>query len=89
LKKENFLVSQDGWKSPTRQRQFFDEFAKSKLFDPSDINKWHLVTRKDISNAGGRGILKYHKDSLIAALRKLYPELNFAVAKNKHITEEG
>jgi len=75
LKKDNFLLSNEGWKSKARQRKFFDDFAKSKQFDPLDAEKWYSITRKEISINGGRSMLKYYNGSHIEALTKLYPGL--------------
>jgi len=75
LKLENFLHYQ-GWKLAEQRRKFFDELAKSKLFDPLDATKWYSVTRKDVTTTkGGNSILHYYKGSFITALIKLYPEL--------------
>jgi len=59
-----------------QQRNFFDEFAKSKQFNPLDAAKWYSITCKEIETTkGGRGVLKYFKGSHIRALITLYPEL--------------
>jgi len=76
LKKESFLLSQEGWKAPAKQRKFFDNFANSKQFDPLDAEQWYTVSQKEILNAGGGSLLQYHKGSHIKALVELYPELN-------------
>jgi len=76
LNKKLFLQSQEGWKTTARQRRFFDDFAKSKQFDPLDAEKWSSISRKEIVRAGGRGILNYYK-SHISALIKLYPEIRW------------
>jgi len=87
LKKENFYNSKEGWKAPHQQRQFFDEFAKAKKFDPLDDRKWYCITREEILASGGRAILKYYGRSHITALIGLYPELmlkkeNFSNSKS-------
>jgi len=75
LKKGNFVMSKIGWKAPANQRNFFDGFARSKNFNPLDVEKWHSVTRDEIRRAGGRMVLSYYNGSHIQALVKLYPEL--------------
>jgi len=77
LKKGNFFKSQEGWKANENQRKFFDEFAKSKHFDPLDTQKWYSFSRSEISKNGGAALLRYYKGSYITALKKLYPELGF------------
>jgi len=71
LESRNFFHS----KASQQQRKFFDNFAKSKQFDPLDARKWYSITEKEIVQAGGRGIVKYYKGSSIIALIELYPEL--------------
>jgi len=75
LKKENFLKSKEGWKTPAIQRSFFEAFARSNNFNPLDAEKWYSVTCKEITRAGGRGALSYYNGSHIKALVMLYPEL--------------
>jgi len=74
LKKEIFLSTKK-WKEVKNQRKFFDEFARSKNFNPLDAEKWYSVSRKEIRRTGGSGLLNYYKGSHIKALKKLYPEL--------------
>jgi len=69
------------WKNPKKQRQFFDEFAASKRFQPSDVGSWYSVSNMDIRKAGGSGILKYYKGSHIRAIMLLYPELSLQTKK--------
>jgi len=75
LKKGNFLNSKKGWKSLGNQRKFFDDFARSKNFNPLDSGNWYFITCKDVRRAGGNGLLKYYNGSHVRALVKLYPEL--------------
>jgi len=80
LKKGNFLKDKKGrkkagWKTPGKQRKFFDEFARSKKFNPLDAEKWRSVTHNEIIKAGGSSLLRYHNRSHIEALIALYPEL--------------
>jgi len=76
LEKGNFFRSEKGWKALANQRKFFDEFARSKNFSPLDAEKWYSITNKEITTAGGGGLLKYYNLSHIKALVKIYPELN-------------
>jgi len=63
------------WKNSRKRKEFFDLFAKTNNFNPMEVHKWYKVTRRDIINAGGKGLLKYHKESHIQALIDLYPAL--------------
>jgi len=77
LKKKSFLYHTDGdWKGPVKRRRFFDALAHAKSFNPLDVTKWYLVSRKDVLSAGGRAILSYYNGSHIQALISLYPEIN-------------
>jgi len=38
--KEKLLQFKKGWKAPGKQRKFFEEFAKSKKFNPSNAENW-------------------------------------------------
>ena len=39
------------FKLEKERRKFFDNFAKSKQFDPLDVEKWYGVTQTDIRKA--------------------------------------
>jgi len=96
LKKGNFLKLKNlkGWKEPGKQRKFFDEFARSKKFDPLDADKWFSVSHYDIRKAGGSHLLyQYYNGSHIKALVKAYPELmlkkeNFWKSKQREEHDE-
>jgi len=80
LKHGNFLKFSRGWRAPgwkelAKQRKFFDNYAKSKNFNPLDAEKWYSVTHYQIIRAGGNSLLRYYNRSHIEALVKLYPEL--------------
>jgi hypothetical protein len=51
----NFIIylsaANSKWRKPERQRKFFEEFAKSKKFDPLDSEAWYSITRKEIISA--------------------------------------
>jgi len=64
------------WSLRETRRNFFDNFANGKNFDPSDTEHWYSITLKDILSAGGVGVLYHHKRSHIEALIDLYPELS-------------
>jgi hypothetical protein len=36
------------WRNPKRWRKFFDEFAKSKNFDPLDAKMWYSISGNEI-----------------------------------------
>jgi len=65
----------EGWRAPRNQRKFFDTFARSKNFNPSEAENWHSVTRGEILRAGGSSLLNYHNGSHIKALVTIYPEI--------------
>jgi len=69
------LNAKKQWKAPANQRIFFDEFARSKKFNPLDAENWYSVTRREIKAAGGSSLLSYYNGSHIRALVRLYPEL--------------
>jgi len=71
FKKGNFFRSEKMLKA----RNFFDEFARSKNFNPLEDKKWYSVTKKEVIRAGGEELLMNYKGSHIKALVKLYPEL--------------
>jgi len=81
LKKENFLKFRRGWSVLGNQRKFFDEFARSKNFNPLDAKNWYSVTHNEIIRAGGSVLLDYYNNSHIEALMNLYPELKL---KNRY-----
>jgi len=82
FRKEKFPFYRDGeWKETERRRQFFDEFAKSKQFNPLDAEKWYSIKQAEIRRACGDGILYYYKRSHIKALIALYPELSLRKEK--------
>jgi hypothetical protein len=62
------------WTDPCKRRQFFDDFAKLKQFNPLEAEHWGTVTRQDVISAGGRSALYYYRNSHITALISLYPE---------------
>jgi len=65
------------WRDAAKRRKFMDDFAKSKNFDPLDVEKWYSVTMSEIRNNGGSGVLWQHKNSLKIALKELYPGQDF------------
>jgi len=63
---------------PARRRKFFDDFAKTRQFNPLHTEKWYFITLQDILQAkGGFRVLKYYDMSHCKALIELYPELSF------------
>jgi hypothetical protein len=52
------------------QRIFFDNFAKSRKFDPLDTEKWYLITRKEIWDAVSFGLNFYSLTKLIHLVTK-------------------
>jgi len=66
------------WTSPDNCRDFFNEFAKERNFDPLIPQNWYSIYRDDIiSKKGGKSVLRYYKHSHVQALVSLYPEVCF------------
>jgi hypothetical protein len=56
------------WESIANRRKFFDDIAK----DFSSPHEWLHVTKRDIVNKGGAGMLiKYYGGSIIRALKEV------------------
>jgi len=75
FKMENFFPSEKGWKATKNRRKFFDEFARSRNFNPLDAKNWRSITRNEILRFGGGGLLKRYNGSHIRALKELYPQV--------------
>lgn len=71
------------WKSEKNQRNYFDMLAQE--FKLSTLDDWRTVTKKQVIEKGGSGILKLHGNSLFSTLQKLYPEHNWDPMKQKQI----
>lgn len=70
-------VSKGHWNSKENQLRFLDTFAKKyDIINPED---WGKITHQHIVNEGGSGLLNKHKFSLNAALRDLYPRIDWDV----------
>jgi len=76
LQKEKFQRLYSRWKSYDARRQFMDELAHRRNFDPLNTEMWYSQSQlsKSIRNEGP-GLLSYHQNSFIQALEDLYPEL--------------
>eukprot|EP00026_Physarum_polycephalum_P001762 Phypoly_transcript_01764.p1 GENE.Phypoly_transcript_01764~~Phypoly_transcript_01764.p1 ORF type:complete len:946 (-),score=154.63 Phypoly_transcript_01764:299-3136(-) len=65
------------WTNKENRRQFFDEFAAERAFDPLEPENWYGISRKSIiEKRGGRTVIDYH-GSIPKALTELYPEVTF------------
>ncbi len=74
------------WKLPQHQRAFMDKLARELNITGND--DWLRVSREDIIQAGGIGILKYHSNCLPKLLAAIYPELRWDPMKfNKGLGE--
>jgi len=60
------------WSQIETQKTFFDEFASSKNFDPAIQKNWEGVSKMDIVNKGGYGILRHYHGSLPKAINAIY-----------------
>jgi hypothetical protein len=45
------LVDKSKWRTPERQRKFFDDFANSRKFEPLDVKQWYSIRKKDLIRA--------------------------------------
>eukprot|EP00026_Physarum_polycephalum_P003134 Phypoly_transcript_03143.p1 GENE.Phypoly_transcript_03143~~Phypoly_transcript_03143.p1 ORF type:complete len:818 (+),score=151.04 Phypoly_transcript_03143:58-2511(+) len=74
------------WHNPDHKRQFFDEFAKSRDFDPLVPENWYSIQRSDIDELkGSESVLK---GGLAEALLNAYPFIGldknkFSIKRNK------
>jgi len=60
-----------------RSRQFFNQLANDKKFDPLDASQWYTLSALDVrGRKGSRPVLENHKGSHIQALIDTYPELH-------------
>jgi len=74
------------WDSGSNRREFFDNFAKDRGFDPLRPDKWYLFSKEDVHRVeDGKVVLGYYEDSFIQALSQLYPKLR--LDKNRFISQ--
>jgi hypothetical protein len=45
---------------PEKRREFFDNFAKSKNFNPLDVENWYTMAKKDVVKAVRLFLFKLH-----------------------------
>jgi hypothetical protein len=57
------------------RRKFFNEFAKSKRFDPLDADKWYTITKKDVLSAVCIVLTNIPDRDMITERRKLSVKL--------------
>eukprot|EP00026_Physarum_polycephalum_P003067 Phypoly_transcript_03076.p1 GENE.Phypoly_transcript_03076~~Phypoly_transcript_03076.p1 ORF type:complete len:846 (+),score=126.53 Phypoly_transcript_03076:232-2538(+) len=66
-------VRNNHWTDVDNRKRFFDDFAKSKGFDPLNKDKWRLVSHDEVAQTkGGSGVLSHYKGSLTNALIDVY-----------------
>eukprot|EP00026_Physarum_polycephalum_P006810 Phypoly_transcript_06862.p1 GENE.Phypoly_transcript_06862~~Phypoly_transcript_06862.p1 ORF type:complete len:562 (+),score=109.53 Phypoly_transcript_06862:93-1688(+) len=65
----------DYWKSPANQRMFFDEFSKSRNFDPLFPKNWYSVKHTDLLATKGCSTIVEQHGSLAKALISNYPNI--------------
>ncbi len=73
------------WTSLDNQRSFMEKlkeklciFRRKRVVDEKDIkdpSDWHSISVKQFQQAGGAGMLKRHRGSLLRTLRALYPDM--------------
>jgi len=70
-------VPRNYWKEKANRKQYFD-WLYLKL-DLKTVEGWYTVTHHIVSSNGGAGLLKdYYGNSLLKALKDIYPETGFA-----------
>lgn len=75
------------WKDERNHRLFFDHLAKHLQLN--NWEDWYKVHLKEVKEYGGGGLLReYYKDSLPAALRKIYPEKEWQLWKFESLPKD-
>jgi len=71
------------WRKVENRRNFFEEFASSRKFDPLNPRNWynHLKKGGIRSFKGWRGVLLYHENSVSKALVDLFPDIGLDPTK--------
>lgn len=76
-------VTDNFWKEATNRRQFFDEYARDRKFDPLVAENWYSVLYEDlVEHKGGSRVIRYH-GTYSKALQELYPEISFNMDRFK------
>ena len=65
------------WKDINHRRQFFEEYARERGFDPHVARNWRIITATHLIATKGAGPL-YLYNSMPAALQATFPELDFS-----------
>jgi len=63
------------WSEKLHQREYFDWLATE--FQLRSFSDWYRIKVADVLKRGGRGVLKYHDNSLMNSLKSIYPEYNW------------
>jgi len=74
-----------GYWTESNMRQFLDSFALNRYLDPQNPDHWYIVTKKEITDAGGSGILAHFGKLHSKAIAALYPEV--AIFPHKFATQ--
>jgi len=69
----------------TKQRQFFENYAKENNFDPLVPDYWYSHADDIEKIKYARKIIHIHSDSLSASLIHLFPEVNFERSKFRKV----
>eukprot|EP01027_Heterolobosea_sp_BB2_P016812 GEZU01023884.1.p1 GENE.GEZU01023884.1~~GEZU01023884.1.p1 ORF type:complete len:176 (+),score=33.57 GEZU01023884.1:114-641(+) len=65
-------VRRGHWDDVANQRAFLESIRED--LGVVHLDDWCSVTVEDVMTRGGRGLLKRHRNSLVCALRAIYPE---------------
>lgn len=65
------------WEEPLHCREFLDEFAKEKGFNPMEVRSWYSVSLNELRRRKGGQSMHEHYGGMKKAIQRAYPELQF------------
>lgn len=89
------LLQGNFWNDPQNRRLFFENFARSKGFDPLQASRWYSVTIADLAGVkvninshvlysqfqGATTVLRHYNKSIPAALMDVFPDIGLEKKK--------
>lgn len=73
---QHALDNHNTWTTESQRRWFFDQFAKTRNFDPLVPQNWYSIVQGDVlQKHGGAAVLSYYNRSHTIALQTLYPDI--------------
>eukprot|EP00026_Physarum_polycephalum_P000662 Phypoly_transcript_00663.p1 GENE.Phypoly_transcript_00663~~Phypoly_transcript_00663.p1 ORF type:complete len:1097 (+),score=133.55 Phypoly_transcript_00663:927-4217(+) len=90
LELDKFGILPSGhWNEIRNHREFFDNFALSRGFEPLVAKNWYSVTQQQVLETKySRVVLGFYKGSFINALLSLYPSIGLAKLKFEFVPRE-